>query len=177
MQQQQQQQQEATSISLHSPALNASLRNASLRPPWFRERTSIFKKKKKSKKVKLSMWEHEFICLASCSQAEPPSAMEKAELIRAGLGPRKLSLFEFGESSEFHEDIVSAFPPLSNGGGYELMRTKHKNNHELEVIPPPPGGYTVEYVKNIVCQAKVYVRPIQRNLSLVPQQDISSEKV
>ena len=42
------------------------------------------------------MWEHEFICLVKCGQTIPPSPMEKAELINAGLGPRKLSLFECG---------------------------------------------------------------------------------
>ena len=46
------------------------------------------------------------------------------------------------------------------GGGYELLRTVPN------VIPPPQGGYTVEYLKNIVSQAKVYIRPLQKNLSL-----------
>lgn len=98
----------------------------------------------------------------------PPSPMEKAELINAGLGPRKLSLFESGVSWEFHEEIMSAFPKLSEGGGCELMRTQPNNNRELCVIPPKSGGYTVEYLKNIVSQAKFFIWPIQKDLSLVP---------
>ena len=35
------------------------------------------------------------------------SPMEKAELIRAGLGPRKLNLFWYGDSGEFHDSIIS----------------------------------------------------------------------
>ena len=115
--------------------------------------------------MKLSMWEHEFICLASISQSSPPSPMEKAELIRAGLGPKKLSLFQYRDSAEFHDGIASAFPKLTSGGGYELMRTMPNNNKELCVIPPPSGGYTVEYLKNVVNQAKVYIRPLQKDLS------------
>ena len=103
------------------------------RPPWMQERHNVFGarkgNRKKSKKVRLAMWEHEFICLAHCGQKTPPSPMEKAELINAGLGPRKLSLLDFGESWEFHEEISSAFPKLSDGGGYELMRTQPNNNH------------------------------------------------
>lgn len=123
------------------------------------------------------MWEHEFICLANCGEETPPTPMDKADLIRAGLGPRKLSLFEFGDSSRFHDDVMAAFPKLADGGGYELLRTKQNNNRELCVIPPPSGGYNAEYLKSIVGQAKVYIRPIQKNLSTTPLNDDSDTLV
>lgn len=69
---------------------------------------------------------------------------------------------------EFHEEIMSAFPKLSEGGGYELLRTQPNNNRELCVIPPKCGGYAVEYLKNVVSQAKIFIRPIQKDLSLTP---------
>ncbi len=119
------------------------------------------------------MWEHEFICLAHCGEATPPTPMEKADLIRAGLGPRKLSLFEYGDSGQFHDDLMAAFPKLADGGGYELMRTKQNNNRELCVIPFLSGGYTAEYLKSIVGQAKVYIRPMQKDLSITPVNDES----
>lgn len=97
--------------------------------------------------------------------------MDKAALIRAGLGPRKLCLFEYGDSSEFHTAIMEAYPKLTDGGRYEFLRTKVNTNRELCVVPPPAGGYTVEYLKNIVSQAKVYIRPIQRNLSLTVENE------
>ena len=62
--------------------------------------------------------------------------------------------------------ITSSYPKLILGGGYELLRTLPNNNKEICVIPPPAGGYTVEYLKSIISQAKVYVRPIQKDLSL-----------
>ena len=52
--------------------------------------------------------------------------MEKAELIRAGLAPRKLGLFEYGDSGQFHDDVMAVFLKLAEGGGYELLRiTEH----------------------------------------------------
>ena len=153
--------------------LNASKRVQ--RPSWMAERHSTFKKK--SKKVKLSMWEHEFICLSQCGETTPPTPMDKANLIRAGLGPRKLSLFEFGDSAQFHDDMIAAFPKLREGGGYELMRTQQNNNRELCVIPSLSGGYTAEYLKAIVGQAKVYIRPIQQDLSTSPMSDDSEVSV
>ena len=126
------------------------------------------KANKKSKKVKLSLWEHEFVCLALPGQTIPPSPMEKAELINAGLGPKKISLFEYGEAWEFHSELLGAFPQLASAGGYELMRTLPNNNRQLCLIPPQCGGYTVQYLKNVVSQAKVFIRPIQKELSLSP---------
>ena len=111
------------------------------------ERQSVFGRRgnaKKSKKVKLSMWEHEFICLANCGEVTPPTPLEKADLIRAGLGPHKLSLFEYGDSSQFHDDVMAAFPKLADGGGYKPLRTKQNNNRELCVISPLSGGYNAQ---------------------------------
>ena len=71
------------------PAFNLSASRRVQQPSWMTERRTTFKSSKKSKKVKLSMWEHEFKCLACCGEATP---MENAELIKAGLGPHKLIL-------------------------------------------------------------------------------------
>ena len=32
----------------------------------------------------------------------------------------------------------------------------------LEIITPPPDGYSVDYLRDVAQQAKIYVRPIQR---------------
>ena len=71
-----------------------------------------------------------------------------------------------GDSSDFYDSIIRAYPKLSSGGGFELLRSCDGNIKELAVIPPPSGGYTVSYLKSIMAQAKVYIRPLQRNLSL-----------
>ena len=47
----------------------------------------------KSKKKKLSYWQHDFICLAKTGQDKPTSPIEKAELVRASLGHKNLAFF------------------------------------------------------------------------------------
>jgi len=128
-------------------------------------------KPKKSKKKRPSIWTHDFVCLSSTTCAKIPTSLEAGELMRAGLGKKSLSVLSFGNSAELHEEIVSTFPGLKDAGGYELLRvgeTKGERNL-LVVIPQPPEGYTVEYVKEVVRQAKVYVRPLQRDLSMEAQ--------
>jgi len=125
----------------------ASIPNTSV-PRWRGlglNRPSWMQSKKPRKKVKVSLWEHEFVCLSRCDQSTPPSLMEKMELIQAGLGPKKIPFFQYGEPFEFHNELVLAFPKLSQG-----------------------GGYSVKYLKPIVNQAKVFVRPIQKNLDISP---------
>ena len=39
------------------------------------------------------------------------------------------------------------------------------------LIPPLSGGYTAEYLKAIVGQAKLYIRPIQKDLCMTPISD------
>ena len=60
---------------------------------------------------------------------------------------------------------MNAFPVLGSGGGYELLRVGDTDRGSLVVIPPP---YTVSYLKEVLRQAKVYVRPMQRDLPLAP---------
>lgn len=52
---------------------------------------------------------------------------------------------------------------LKDAGGYELLRAS--NGRTLDVIPTPPGGYTVAYLKDVMQQAKIYIRPIQKCIS------------
>ena len=90
--------------------------------------------------------------------------MEKAELINAGLGPRKLSLLECGVSWEFHEEMMSVFPKLSEGGGYELLRTQPNNNRELCVIPPKCGhcpctNYVIMF-SSVLCNTSEKCMPV-----------------
>ena len=44
----------------------------------------------------------------------------------------------------------------------------------LEVFPVPRDGYTVSYLKEVALQAKIYIRPIQQNLSVRPLTDFAS---
>ena len=127
------------------------------------------------KRGKIALWRHNFLCLAYTSDDLVPSNMAKANLIRAGLGLKEITFALHGGSSDFHEEIIKAFPKLKNGGGYELLRTSDGNNRLLLVIPPLPGGYTASYLKSIMAQSKVYIRPLQQDLSMEPDKSDEDE--
>ena len=76
---------------------------------------------------------------------------------------RGLSLFQHGDNDDLHFTLMEAFPQLKEGGGYELLKA-----NQLEVIPSPADGYTAAYLKDVVGQGKLYIRPIQRDLALTP---------
>ena len=71
-----------------------------------------------------------------------------------------------------HEKLYDEFPQLSDCGGYEVLCT-NAGLRELMSIPTPPGGYTVAFLRNVLGQAKGYLRPIQKDLSVA----VSEEKV
>ena len=118
------------------------------------------------------MWNHDFICLARNDQDTPPSPMERAKLMQAGLGLKKLTFFEDIDNESFHQELLEAFPNLSEAGGFELLRTSERSNKFLDVIPLPSSGYSIQYLKSIAAQAKIYIRPIQQDLKVeVIQED------
>ena len=119
-------------------------------------------------KKKAKIWDHHFFCLASKTQCSPPGPIDRGHLMQAGLGGKSLSFMETSDAEMFHEDLLDAFPKLHTGGGYELLRTNERNSRSLDVIPPPPSGYTVEYLKSVAGQAKIYIRPLQKDLDLAP---------
>ena len=148
-------------------------------PSFYRERLDIFRPRQRSRsasvprksrnmKKKAKIWDHHFFCLASKTQCSPPGPIDRGHLMQAGLGGKSLSFMETSDAEMFHEDLLDAFPKLHTGGGYELLRTNERNSRSLDVIPPPPSGYTVEYLKSVAGQAKIYIRPLQKDLDLAP---------
>ena len=125
----------------------------------------------KTKKKRLSTWSHDFVCLWSTSTTKPPSCLEIADLIRAGLGRKQITLFDGDGSHELHREILHTFPRLSEGGGYELLRVAESGQRNLCVIPSPSDGYSVSCLREVLRQAKVYIRPVQNDLSLDPCDD------
>ena len=66
-----------------------------------------------------------------------------------------------------HTEIMPAFPRLQEGGEYELMRVAESDQRLLQLIPSPSDGYSAMYLKEVLRQAKVYIRPVQKDLSLI----------
>ena len=48
------------------------------------------------------------------------------------------------------------------------MRAPETGSRELVVIDIPHDGYSVEYLQAVVKSAKVYIRPLQKDLDLTP---------
>ena len=125
-----------------------------------------------SKKKKLKTWTHTFVCLSDPAQDEPPNAKLRAELQLAGLGEKRFALFLYGGADELHDELIEQYPKLADAGGYELLRLENK---EMNPIPIPPEGYSVEYLKGIIHTACVYIRPLQKCLKLSPSQTLVCE--
>jgi len=89
-----------------------------------------------------------------------PSFSEKADLALSGLGEKKIT---FPAEEELTVTVLREFPLLQEGGGFEILRS---NGKFLKPLPSPLKGYTVEFLRGVLAQAKGYIRPLQRNLML-----------
>ena len=107
-----------------------------------------------------STWKKDCICLSCCDQLSVPNTEERMKLARMGLGLKELTLDVDGGPMHIHETIQAMFPQLEAGGGYSLLRLS-ESSRDLVEIESPEGGLTVPYLKDIVRQAKLYIRPLQ----------------
>lgn len=103
-----------------------------------------------------------------------PDQQRKAKLNLAGLGDKKISIFLHGDAEDIDYEFNRNYPKLAEGGGYELLRCSDKGSRELVVIDMPPAGYTPQYLQSVVSAAKIYIRPLQKNLDLTYSEDVSS---
>ncbi len=122
------------------------------------------------KKPKIQTWAHTFVCLANVGQDIVPDSNERANLQIAGLGEHKLQLPIDSDSDDIYDELIAIFPKLRGGGGFELLKT-HERSKVLCEIEVPPAGYTVAYLKAVLHNAKAFVRPLQRDLSLEPEKE------
>ncbi len=90
----------------------------------------------------------------------------------AGLWERVINVPDIDCDAEtFRSVILAAYPKLQDGGGFELLRCL-PNSRELIVIGPKLAN-NPRLLKRRVGNGRVYVRPIQRDLSL--EEDESGE--
>ncbi|CAB4016556.1 G2 M phase-specific E3 ubiquitin- ligase [Paramuricea clavata] len=116
-------------------------------------------------------WTHEFFCLAKCNQNRVPQRSEKNMLQQCGLGRKKICFNSNSNPAKLNEMLLSHFPKLANGGGFEILRSGGAKATDLVIIHPPPIGYSVPFLRDLsgLGQALAYVRPLQRNLDLTIQ--------
>lgn len=119
-----------------------------------------------SKRRVPTSWVHKFMCLSSTTADRvPTSQIEKFVLEEAGLGERTVTISDISCSpEEFNRILLGTYPKLDGGGGFELLRCKPQSR-ELMLIGPRISR-SPSLLKRQVGNGKVYIRPIQRDLSL-----------
>ena len=115
-------------------------------------------------KKRSSTWKKDCICLRDKEQSWKPSSEEKIELARMGLGHKEVIFQSDGDVEHIHRSLLNAFPVLEECGGYTLLRLT-ENSHSMVEIEGPESGMTVAYLKDILNQAKLYVHPLQKDIT------------
>ena len=161
----------ATPSSSSSTAATVASERARLFNP---RHSRVASRKRKASQGSGRTWTAQVFCLADRQQTSIPNASTKQVLHSAGLGLKKIRfLLEDDEtqvaqrimSDEVVEDETLGFPQLKVGGGFELLQCQ-SNCRKLTMIT---CGWAVKNLKaNLGTQTKIYVRPIQQNLSTKP---------
>ena len=94
-------------------------------------------------------------------------------LEEAGLGEKKISIPINSSPEAFHALLLSSYPKLKNAGGFELLKCL-SNTRELEMISPRISCNPMQ-LKRTVGNGRVYIRPIQRDLSLAGTEEEEEE--
>ena len=81
-----------------------------------------------------------------------------------GLGLTEVVFNSSGNAEHIHNCIVTKFPILNSCGGYTLIHLGDSSCSLVE-IETPDNGLTVSYLKDILNQAKLYIRPLQIDIT------------
>ncbi len=123
------------------------------------------------KKYRIGTWTHVFVCVADTTQELVPDSDLRGRLMMAGLGEKKIQFTIDAEAQDINFELSSQFPKLRHAGGFELLRAQEGGGKVLTPIAAPQSGYCVTYLKQVVHNAKIYIRPLQRDLSLESDND------
>ena len=121
---------------------------------------------KGSKRKKLPSWTHTWVCLAQKGDQHNPDPEERSVLQLAGLGEKRFPILLHSDAQDIHAELLEQFPKLEKAGGYELLRLGPGGIGNLQLIKPPPNGYSVEYLRPVVGSAKIFIRPFQQDLDI-----------
>ena len=132
------------------------------------EMSSLFRRKKgKTVSTKCSStWTHRFVCLSRYDQSTiPTTAVEKDNLISAGLGEKKVIIEDADcNADKFREILLTTFPKLIEGGGYQLCKCK-PNSRELEALSST-ALRSPRVLQSLGGNSRTYIRPLQKDLDL-----------
>ena len=135
------------------------------------ELLNLYGKKRKHAGDK-SGWKHKFVCLAYHDQIRiPTSGCDKDELLQAGLGEREIGFQNVDiDGEEFRDIIYDNYPSLKDGGGFQFFKCT-PNSRAMEKLSTTTLS-SPAILKSHTGNARTYIRPIQRDLSLSPVCDL-----
>lgn len=104
-------------------------------------------------------------------------ARVKEKLLEAGLGEAKITVPDIDDcgASEFKDILLKQYPKLGDGGGFELLRCV-SNTRSLEVISTTVSRVP-RLLKSVIGCGKVFIRPIQKDLSMSPDTALESADI
>ena len=111
-------------------------------------------------------WTYSFYCLSECHQnVIPCTNCERDALLEAGLGEKRVFIPDIDASGEeFRSVLYEVFPKLKDAGGYGFGKCKANSKH-IEML----SSYCLtspKILRSRVGNARTYIIPLQRNLSL-----------
>ena len=93
-----------------------------------------------------------------------PTPQQKIQLAKIGLTNKVLHFEVGGIAHHVHNIIIWEYPVLEDCGGYTLLRLAENSHDLVEIEEPLDALIDVEYLKNILNNATLYVRPLQRDI-------------
>lgn len=75
---------------------------------------------------------------------------------------KRFSLQLYGDSESLDAALKALFPPLADTGSYDLPIQCRETGKGLNQILCPPEGYCAEYLKSVVGNSKIFIRPLQK---------------
>ena len=82
----------------------------------------------------------------------------------SGLGEERVSFSIDANNQEIYDELQAKYPKLKGGGGFEMLRLPEGGGKVLQAIACPKNGYSVPYLRAVVHHAKIYLRPLQKDL-------------
>ena len=108
-------------------------------------------------KKKRTVWTKDCVCLSLRYQDWIPTIQQKIYLTNSKLGLKRLQFDLDGDGAHIEKTVINAFPKLSDAGSFRLLRVADRSKQLVDISKPLK--MTVPYLKDIVGQAKLYVRP------------------
>lgn len=157
------------SVSMATPSPSGSHRDA----------VSLFRPNRhgsqaKQRRKRQTTWTGSFFCFSDKDSAKCPTSTERSNLQKSGLGYKKIQLILTDNAEIVRDKICKEYPKIAEGGGFELLRCL-PNCRKLEILDC--NWDTVSLRASVGGQANIYIRPIQRNLSLDDSGNFMTEDV